>query len=164
MMLQACCAHVPGRAPPPLLFHSLSCGCEGDQSLACLPTCASFALRSCISTVGPNDPHVPRQLEQASVAPALPANQNPLAGLRVEGVDPAPVLADDARGVWLYRGNSLAALDAIAERYPDGLFDMIFADPPYFLSNGGITCHAGRMVKVDKGSWDKSRGPELNHE
>ena len=113
---------------------------------------------------GPNDPHVPRQLEQASVAPALPANQNPLAGLRVEGVDPAPVLADDARGVWLYRGNSLAALDAIAERYPDGLFDMIFADPPYFLSNGGITCHAGRMVKVDKGSWDRSRGPELNHE
>ena len=43
-------------------------------------------------------------------------------------------------------------------------FDCIFADPPYFLSNGGITCHAGRMVKVDKGDWDKSRGPELNHE
>lgn len=41
---------------------------------------------------------------------------------------------------------------------------MIFADPPYFLSNGGITCHAGKMVKVDKGAWDKSRGPELNHE
>jgi site-specific DNA-methyltransferase (adenine-specific) len=41
---------------------------------------------------------------------------------------------------------------------------MIFADPPYFLSNGGITCHAGKMVKVDKGEWDKSRGPELNHE
>ncbi|HSY42288.1 MAG TPA: site-specific DNA-methyltransferase [Candidatus Acidoferrum sp.] len=40
----------------------------------------------------------------------------------------------------------------------------MFADPPYFLSNGGITCHAGRMVKVDKGDWDKSRGPELNHE
>ena len=40
----------------------------------------------------------------------------------------------------------------------------IFADPPYFLSNGGITCHAGKMVKVDKGDWDKSRGPELNHE
>jgi site-specific DNA-methyltransferase (adenine-specific) len=41
---------------------------------------------------------------------------------------------------------------------------MIFADPPYFLSNGGITCHAGAMVKVDKGQCDKSRGPELNHE
>ena len=31
-------------------------------------------------------------------------------------------------------------------------------------SNGGITCHAGKMVKVDKGDWDVSRGPELNHE
>ncbi len=33
--------------------------------------------------------------------------------------------------------------------------DMIFADPPYFLSNGGITCQGGKMVSVDKGSWDK---------
>ena len=41
---------------------------------------------------------------------------------------------------------------------------MIFADPPYFLSNGGISCRAGKMVKVDKGTWDKSRGAELNHE
>ena len=43
-------------------------------------------------------------------------------------------------------------------------FDMIFADPPYFLSNGGITCQSGKMVKVDKGDWDESQGPELNHE
>jgi site-specific DNA-methyltransferase (adenine-specific) len=35
---------------------------------------------------------------------------------------------------------------------------MIFADPPYNLSNDGITCHAGKMVKVNKGDWDKSRG------
>ena len=41
--------------------------------------------------------------------------------------------------------------------------DMIFADPPYFLSNGGITCHAGKMVSVNKGKWDKSRGIEENH-
>ena len=33
--------------------------------------------------------------------------------------------------------------------------DMIFADPPYFLSNDGITCKSGRMVSVNKGSWDK---------
>ncbi|GAB4435839.1 MAG: hypothetical protein OHK0040_07030 [bacterium] len=38
--------------------------------------------------------------------------------------------------------------------------DMIFADPPYFLSNGGITCHAGKMVSVNKGKWDKSKGLE----
>ncbi|MBN2101290.1 MAG: site-specific DNA-methyltransferase [Candidatus Aenigmarchaeota archaeon] len=36
--------------------------------------------------------------------------------------------------------------------------DMIFADPPYFLSNGGITCKAGKMVRVDKAEWDKSNG------
>jgi site-specific DNA-methyltransferase (adenine-specific) len=73
-------------------------------------------------------------------------------------------LIDDSHGVWLYQGNCLEVLDALFDRHPDGSFDMIFADPPYFLSNGGITCHAGRMVKVDKGDWDKSRGPELNHE
>lgn len=37
----------------------------------------------------------------------------------------------------------------------DESIDMIFADPPYFLSNNGITCHSGRMVSVNKGSWDK---------
>lgn len=35
-------------------------------------------------------------------------------------------------------------------------FDMIFADPPYFLSNGGISCQAGKVVCVDKGDWDKA--------
>ncbi|MGI2747629.1 DNA-methyltransferase [Bacillus cytotoxicus] len=33
--------------------------------------------------------------------------------------------------------------------------DMIFADPPYFLSNDGITCSSGRMISVNKGEWDK---------
>ena len=37
----------------------------------------------------------------------------------------------------------------------DFKFDMIFADPPYFLSNDGITCKGGKMVSVNKGSWDK---------
>ena len=42
--------------------------------------------------------------------------------------------------------------------------DLIFCDPPYFLSNGGITCQNGRMVKVYKGDWDKSNGAEVNHQ
>jgi site-specific DNA-methyltransferase (adenine-specific) len=74
------------------------------------------------------------------------------------------VYRDDPHGIFLYQGDCLEVMDAIAAKHPDGCFDMIFADPPYFLSNGGITCHAGKMVKVDKGNWDKSRGPELNHE
>jgi site-specific DNA-methyltransferase (adenine-specific) len=74
-----------------------------------------------------------------------------------------PVWRDPERGVWLYRGNCLSIMDRTAERHPEGIFDMIFADPPYFLSNGGITCHAGRMVSVNKGEWDKSRGIEETH-
>lgn len=42
----------------------------------------------------------------------------------------------------------------------DFKFDMIFADPPYFLSNGGISYHAGKVVCVDKGEWDKGGSPE----
>lgn len=41
--------------------------------------------------------------------------------------------------------------------------DMIFADPPYFLSNGGVTCHSGRQVSVDKGEWDKIEGVKEKH-
>ena len=73
-------------------------------------------------------------------------------------------LSDKHAGVFLCEGDSLAALDRIIERHPDGVFDAIFADPPYFLSNGGMTCKSGRMAKVDKGAWDKSRGAEGNHE
>ena len=39
-------------------------------------------------------------------------------------------------------------------------FDMVFADPPYFLSSGGISCQSGKVVCVDKGDWDKPTTPE----
>ena len=39
-------------------------------------------------------------------------------------------------------------------------FDMVFADPPYFLSGGGISCQSGKVVCVDKGDWDKPSTPE----
>ena len=42
----------------------------------------------------------------------------------------------------------------------DYKFDMIFADPPYFLSNGGISLQSGKVVCVDKGEWDKGKTPE----
>lgn len=41
-------------------------------------------------------------------------------------------------------------------------FNMIFADPPYFLSNGGISFQSGKIVCVDKGEWDKSQGNDAN--
>jgi site-specific DNA-methyltransferase (adenine-specific) len=47
---------------------------------------------------------------------------------------------------------------------PADSVDCIWTDPPYLLSNDGITCVAGRMVKVNKGEWDRSRGVDLDHE
>ena len=46
----------------------------------------------------------------------------------------------------------------------DFKFNMIFADPPYFLSNGGISVQSGRQVSVNKGDWDKSQGFDKNNE
>lgn len=41
--------------------------------------------------------------------------------------------------------------------------DVIITDPPYFLSNGGITCSLGKMVSVNKGKWDKNLDPNSIH-
>ena len=50
----------------------------------------------------------------------------------------------------------------------DFKFDMIFADPPYFLSNDGISYQAGKIVSVNKGNWDKGGTTEhirtFNHD
>ncbi|MFH1087123.1 MAG: site-specific DNA-methyltransferase [Chloroflexota bacterium] len=74
---------------------------------------------------------------------------------------PYSVYHDDPQhSVRLLKGDCVEILD----RAREGSVDMIFADPPYFLSNGGITCHAGKMVSVNKGNWDKSMGARENHE
>jgi site-specific DNA-methyltransferase (adenine-specific) len=49
------------------------------------------------------------------------------------------------------------ALDLLAEQ-PAGSVDMVFADPPYNLSNGGFTVQSGRRASVHKGDWDRSGG------
>lgn len=46
----------------------------------------------------------------------------------------------------------------------DFKFNMIFADPPYFLSNDGISVQSGKMVSVNKGEWDRSKGFEKDNE
>jgi len=73
---------------------------------------------------------------------------------------PAPVYDDPRHHIRLYQGDCLQILAQI----PESSVDLVFADPPYFLSNGGITCHAGKMVSVHKGDWDKSKGPDANHD
>ena len=54
----------------------------------------------------------------------------------------------------LYNGDSIQILAQL----PENSIDMIFADPPYNLSNGGFSVRAGKMVSVNKGEWDKSKG------
>ena len=54
----------------------------------------------------------------------------------------------------LILGDCLKELPKIEE----GSVNMIFADPPYFLSNDGFSVHAGKRVSVNKGEWDRSRG------
>ena len=60
----------------------------------------------------------------------------------------------------LYLSDALELMASI----DDNSIDCIWTDPPYFLSNDGITCVAGRMVKVNKGDWDRSKGLENDHE
>lgn len=54
-------------------------------------------------------------------------------------------------------------MERLARENPKGLAESIITDPPYFLSNGGMTCQAGEVVSVNKGAWDKSMGAEENH-
>lgn len=63
----------------------------------------------------------------------------------------------------IIEGNCLEVMDNLFDDKGE-FVDFIFADPPYFLSNGGITCQNGKMVKVDKGDWDKSKGADVNHD
>ncbi len=60
----------------------------------------------------------------------------------------------------IFHGDCMERLTEIE----DNSIDAIFADPPYFLSNGGISVHSGKQVCVDKGDWDKGGTPEYVYE
>lgn len=60
--------------------------------------------------------------------------------------------------VSLYWGEAEDILNCL----PSESIDVIYADPPYNLSNGGTTCHAGKRVSVHKGAWDQSKGIEAD--
>ncbi|MBD5353184.1 MAG: site-specific DNA-methyltransferase [Bacteroides sp.] len=67
-----------------------------------------------------------------------------------------PFYKSDDRAFTIVHGDCFDVLPQF-----DFKFDMIFADPPYFLSNGGISYQAGKVVCVDKGEWDKGGTPEF---
>lgn len=60
----------------------------------------------------------------------------------------------------LYHGDALEIL----QKLPAESVDLIFADPPYNLSNDGFTCHGGKRTSVNKGAWDKSQGIDIDFE
>lgn len=57
----------------------------------------------------------------------------------------------EQEGFSLFKGDSLKLLDLMDKKS----IDVIFADPPYFLSNDGISVQSGKMVSVNKADWDK---------
>jgi len=66
-----------------------------------------------------------------------------------------PFFQSDDNNFHLLHGD---VLDLLPQFYRK--FDMVFADPPYFLSNGGLSVQNGRIVNVNKGDWDKSFGSD----
>ncbi len=75
------------------------------------------------------------------------------------GMQPLPEPCYAGENLALYGGNCLDILPLL----PQESVDMIFADPPYHLSNGGFTCKSGRRVPVHKGKWDESNGLKEDH-
>ncbi|CCY39260.1 DNA-methyltransferase [Coprobacter secundus] len=67
----------------------------------------------------------------------------------------SPFFKSKDRAFTLLHGDSIELLSQFEFK-----FDMIFADPPYFLSNGGISVQSGKIVCVDKGEWDKGKTAE----
>lgn len=70
--------------------------------------------------------------------------------------------------VWQSEDDSSALFHADAMSLmadiPDNSLDCIWTDPPYLLSNDGVTCVAGKRVSVNKGEWDRSEGIDADHE
>ena len=77
----------------------------------------------------------------------------------ISKINTPPFYISEAEDCVLFNSDCINILDSI----PPNSINMIFADPPYFLSNGGMSCHAGKRVSVNKGEWDKSKGIEETH-
>ena len=66
-----------------------------------------------------------------------------------------PYFKSNDKNFYLLKGDSMDVMNQF-----DFKFDMVFADPPYFLSNNGLSIQNGEIVSVNKGDWDKSNGFE----
>ena len=66
-----------------------------------------------------------------------------------------PYFKSNDKNFYLLQGDTMELLPKFEHK-----FDMVFADPPYFLSNNGLSIQSGQIVSVNKGKWDKSEGFE----
>lgn len=64
-----------------------------------------------------------------------------------------PYFKSEDKNFYLLKGDCKELLPQFEHK-----FDMVFADPPYFLSNNGLSIQSGEIVSVNKGAWDKSEG------
>jgi site-specific DNA-methyltransferase (adenine-specific) len=67
-----------------------------------------------------------------------------------------PYFKSNDKNFYLLKGDTMKLLSQFEHK-----FDMVFADPPYFLSNNGLSIQNGQIVSVNKGKWDKSEGFEF---
>jgi site-specific DNA-methyltransferase (adenine-specific) len=70
-----------------------------------------------------------------------------------------PYFKSKDKNFYLLQGDTMKLLPEFNHK-----FDMVFADPPYFLSNDGISIQSGKVVSVNKGKWDKSFGYDYVNE
>lgn len=106
-----------------------------------LPSASATATETAVTTL----PSAARVAPRTQPQPQQPA--------------PEPMWRSADNRARLFKGDCVQIL----EKLPAESVDVIFADPPYFLSNGGTTCRAGKRTSVDKGTWDRSLGVEENH-
>jgi len=66
-----------------------------------------------------------------------------------------PYFKSTDKNFYLLQGDTMELLPKFEHK-----FDMVFADPPYFLSNNGMSIQSGQIVSVNKGKWDRSEGFE----
>ena len=67
-----------------------------------------------------------------------------------------PYFKSEDKNFYLVQGDTMKVLPQFEHK-----FDIVFADPPYFLSNNGLSIQSGKIVSVNKGQWDKSEGFEF---
>ncbi len=79
--------------------------------------------------------------------------------LKTDFINEKPYYHDRSSEIALFNLDTFSLLPEI----PEQTVDLVFTDPPYFLSSGGITCKSGKMVSVNKGSWDTLKSIEDLH-